>query len=101
MGACSTYHRPTIYLLAVKQEAYQKASLLIQNMEEFFGEKKKSQENGPVDRRKKKDQTERAVRVGRRTRQRIVKWNQMTVLRFQTGAEGRKRMKNSAKETVF
>ena len=33
---------------------------------------------------KKKDKTERVTGVGRRTRQEIVKWNQMTAPRFQT-----------------
>ena len=31
-----------------------------------------------------KDKTERATVVGRRTREEIVKWNQLTTLRFQT-----------------
>ena len=33
----------------------------------------------------KKDQTERAKGRGRKTRDEIVEWNQMTALRFQTG----------------
>ena len=33
----------------------------------------------------KKDKTERVTGLGRRTREEIVKWNQMTALRFQTG----------------
>ena len=37
--------------------------------------------------RKKKDKTERVTGLGRRTRDKIVKWNQMTPLRFQTGGE--------------
>ena len=32
-----------------------------------------------------KDKSERAMGVGRGTRHEIVKWNQMTALRFQTG----------------
>ena len=32
-----------------------------------------------------KGKTERVTGLGRRTRQEIAKWNQMTVLRFQTG----------------
>ena len=36
---------------------------------------------------KKKDKTERVIRLGRRTRKETVKWNQMTVLRFQTGGD--------------
>ena len=34
---------------------------------------------------KKKDETERITGLGRRTRNEIVKWNQMTALRFKTG----------------
>ena len=34
--------------------------------------------------RQKKDKTERATGLGRRTREEIVKWNQMTALRFQS-----------------
>ena len=34
---------------------------------------------------KKKDKTERATGAARRTGEEIVKWNQMTALRFQTG----------------
>ena len=34
-----------------------------------------------------KDQTERVIGLGGRTREEVVKWNQMTALRFQT--EGR------------
>ena len=33
----------------------------------------------------KKDKSERVIGLGRRTREEIVKWNQMTALRFQTG----------------
>ena len=33
----------------------------------------------------KKDKTERVIELGRRTGEEIVKWNQMTALRFQTG----------------
>ena len=35
--------------------------------------------------KQKKDKTERGTRLGRRTREVTVKWNQMTALRFQTG----------------
>ena len=41
-----------------------------------FGRKGQQAEN---------DKTERVTGLGRRTRQKIAKWNQMTVLRFQTG----------------
>ena len=34
-----------------------------------------------------KDKTERVTRLGRRTREAIAKWNQMTALRFQTGGK--------------
>ena len=33
----------------------------------------------------KKDKTERVIGLDRRTREEIVKWNQMIALRFQTG----------------
>ena len=33
------------------------------------------------------DKTERVTGLGRRTREEIVKWNQMTALRLQTGGE--------------
>ena len=47
---------------------------------------KNVQENGPADReREKKKKTERVTGLGRKTRQEIVKWNQTTALRFQTG----------------
>ena len=48
----------------------------------IFWEKKKSREWAS---RQKKDKTERAMGVGRRTKEVIVKWNQMTALRFKTG----------------
>ena len=34
-----------------------------------------------------KDKIERVTGLGRRTREEIAKWNQMTALRFQTGGE--------------
>ena len=34
---------------------------------------------------KKKKKTERVTGLGRRTREEIAKWNQMTTLKFQTG----------------
>ena len=43
------------------------------------------QENRPAGR--KKDKTERVTGLGRKTREEIVKWNQMTALRFQTGGK--------------
>ena len=39
-----------------------------------------------MDQQAEKDKTER-VTGGRRTREEIAKWNQMTALRFQTGGE--------------
>ena len=38
-----------------------------------------------AEKKKKKDKTERVTGLGRRTREAIAKWNQMTALRFQTG----------------
>ena len=40
----------------------------------------KAEQNGPAGR--KKDKTERVTGLGRRTREAIAKWNQMTALRF-------------------
>ena len=37
--------------------------------------------------RQKKDTTERVTGLGRGTREEIVKWNQMTALRFHTGGK--------------
>ena len=47
--------------------------------------KKQSQKNGPVGKKTSPKKTERAMGVGRRTREEIVKWSQMTALRFQRG----------------
>ena len=44
----------------------------------------KVQKKGPAG-KKKKDKLERVTGLGRRTREAIAKWNQMTALRFQTG----------------
>ena len=69
-----------LLLLAAKQELYKKAYLFTKNIEEFSG--KGSEEWAS---RQKKDNTERVTGLGRTTRQEIVKWNQTTALRFQTG----------------
>ena len=69
MAACCTYHRPTSPRLLNRE-----------NIEEFS---EKSQENWPAGR--KKDRTESATGHGRGTREEIVKWNQMTALKFQRG----------------
>ena len=76
------YIPPTnLLLLAAKQEPYKKAHLLAKKKKKNFLEK--VQENGPAGRNKHK--TERVTGLGRRPREEMVKWNQMTVLRFQTG----------------
>ena len=85
----SVLHKPPTNSLPAKQESYQKAYLLTKNTEEFSG--KTSQENGPVQKTKQnneEDKTEKATGVGRSTREETVKWNQMTVMRFQTGRGG-------------
>ena len=49
-----------------------------------------------------KDQTERVIGPGRRPREEIVKWNQMTALRFQTGRRHQTSpasLRGTAKET--
>ena len=38
-----------------------------------------------MDQQAEKDKTERVTGLGRRTREEIAKWNQMTALKFQTG----------------
>ena len=69
-----------LLLLSAKQEPYKKAYLLTKNIEEFSGKKFRRR-----DQQVEKDKTERVIELGRRTREEIVKWNQMTALRFQTG----------------
>ena len=68
-----------LLLLAAKQDPYKKADLLRKTVEEFSGKS-----SGNWTSRQKKDKTERGTVLGRRTREEIVKWNQMTALRFQT-----------------
>ena len=70
-----------LILLAAKLELYKKAYLLTKNIEEFSGKKFRRK-----DQQAEKDKTERVAGLGRRTREEIAKWNQMTALRFQTGA---------------
>ena len=72
-----------LLLLAAKQEPYKKAYLLAKILEEFSGKS-----SGEWTSRQKKDKTERLTGLGRRTREEIAKWNQMTALRFQTGGGG-------------
>ena len=69
-----------LLLLAAKQEPYKKAYLFMKNIEELS---RKS--SGEWTSRQKKDRTERVIGLGRRTKEKIVKWNQMKALRFQTG----------------
>ena len=71
---------PNLLLLAAKQEPFKKAYLLTKNIEEFS--EKKFRRKGQ---QAENDKTERVTGLGRRTREAIVKWNQMTALRFQTG----------------
>ena len=52
----------------------------MKNIEEFSGK-----ESGEWASRHRKDETERTMGVGRRTREEIEKWNQMTALRLKTG----------------
>ena len=69
-----------LLLLAAKQVPYKEAYLLTKNIEEFSGKS-----SGEWTSRQKKDKTGRVIRLVRRTREAIAKWNQMTALRFQTG----------------
>ena len=75
-------HTPptNLLLLAAKEEPYKKAHLLIKSIEEFSGKCSRERTSG-----QKKDKMERVIGLGRRTREEIIKWNQMTALRFQTG----------------
>ena len=69
-----------LLLLAAKQASYnnkKEAYLLTKSIEEFSGKKFRRTS------RQKKDKIERVT--GRRTRQEIAKWNQMTALRFWRG----------------
>ena len=68
-----------LLLLVAKQESYKKAYLLTKNIAEFSG--KSSEERTS----RQKKIRERVTGLGRRTREEIAKWNQMTALRFQTG----------------
>ena len=69
-----------LLLLAAKQDPYKKADLLRKTVEEFSGKS-----SGEWVSKQKKDKTERVTGPGIRTREEIVKWNQMTALRFKTG----------------
>ena len=74
---------PTNLLLAAKQEPNKKRrrkkALLPKNIEELSG-KNPEKWTG-----RQKNVTERVTGLGRRTGEKIAKWNQMTALRFQTG----------------
>ena len=74
-----------LLLLAAIQEPYKKAYLLTKNIEEFSG--KSSGEW--TSRQKKKDRTESVTGLSRWTSEEIVKCNQMTALRSQTGGDMR------------
>ena len=49
----------------------------MKNTEDFSGKKLRR-----MDQQTEKDKTEKVTGLGRRTREEIVKWNQMTALRF-------------------
>ena len=78
------HHIPptNLLFLAAKQEPTKKAYLSTKNIEEFSEKRfrRKGQQAG-------KDKTERVTGLGRKTRKEIVKWNQMTALRFRRGGE--------------
>ena len=67
-------------LLTAKQEPYKKSVSLNEKSGRIFWEKfrRKGQQA-------EKDKTERVSGLGRKTREEIAKWHQMTALRFQTG----------------
>ena len=53
-----------------------------------------------MDQQAEKDKTERGTGLGRRTREEIAKWNQMTALRFQRGG-GRHQTSRNCKHSEF
>ena len=71
-AACCTYHRPTYFSWLLNRSHTKK----ILSLHEKYRK-----------RQSKKDKTERVIVLGRRTRQKILKWKQMTALRFQTGGD--------------
>ena len=82
MAACCTYHRPTYFSKLLNRSHTKKAYLLTKKTHEVSGKSSEGRTS-----RQKKDKTERATGRGRRTREVIAKWNQMTALRFQTGGK--------------
>ena len=81
MAACCTHHKPTYFSWLLNRAIQKKAYLLMKNKEEFPGKSSGEWAAG----KKKRKKTERVTGLGRKTREEIVKWNQMTALRFQTG----------------
>ena len=78
--------RTNLFLLAAKQVPYQKKKKKPISYRKILKNfLKKVQENGQAGRKEIK--TEISIGLGRKTREEIVKWNQMTTLRFHTGAE--------------
>ena len=74
-------------LPAAKQEPYKRAYLLTKNIEESSAKSSEdwaSKQKKTITRNKRQDRNSN-LRLGRRTREEILKWNQMTALRFQTG----------------
>ena len=69
-----------LLLLAAKQESYKKSLSLNEKYWRIFLKKFRR-----MVQQTKKDKTRRVTGLGRRTREEIAKWNQMTALRFQTG----------------
>ena len=55
-----------------------------------------------MDQQAEKDKAERVTGLGRKTREEIVKWNQMTTLRFQTwGRHHRERERERERESLY
>ena len=73
MAVCCTYHRPTHFSKLLN------GSHTTKNIEEFSG--KSFEERAS----RQKKMRQKVTGLGRRTREEIAKWNQMTALRFQTG----------------
>ena len=77
MAACCTDHRST-YFSQLLNRSHTKILKI------FWKEFRRMDQQAE----KKEDKTERVIGLGRRTKEEIVKWNQMTALRFQTGGGG-------------
>ena len=80
MAVCCTYHQPTYFSKLLNRSHTKKAYLLTKNTGRIFW-KKFSRMNQQAE---KKDDRKSTRTRQKNEREEIVKWNQMTALRFQT-----------------